>query len=287
MEVKLAAVKQHLPPAPIMTWARRTPYSILPHTWSVTMACYAYSAPMTTVWTRIVMLFAVSEVFRAAGCVINDMLDKDLDALVRRPFSFRLGISCLGLVALYPLMKRVTYWPQVVLGMCINWGMLVGAASVVGAVDWHVYTPLHGGHMLDNCDINEDIKHGMRSATIIFGEKIRPILAMFTIRTVGLPRALYVNYAVGLSGTVHNTTTRAGNRIPYYRTVQWHARTVNTLALKLTVYDMAGDDKERVVYDVGIYTSELSECKQWRRVKYQTLSYNVCGDGVRVLDDFP
>jgi 4-hydroxybenzoate polyprenyltransferase len=58
------------------------------------MACYAYSAPITTVWTHIVMLFAVSEMFRAAVCVINDMLDKDLDALVRELTLFSLLVNC-------------------------------------------------------------------------------------------------------------------------------------------------------------------------------------------------
>jgi 4-hydroxybenzoate polyprenyltransferase len=58
------------------------------------MACYAHSEPIKTVWTYIGLLFAVSEMFRAAGCVINDMLDKDLDALVREFTLFSLLVNC-------------------------------------------------------------------------------------------------------------------------------------------------------------------------------------------------
>jgi len=249
MDVKSAAVEQHLHPAPVMTWVDYIPsnirpffllarfhkpagplVSLYPHTLSVTMACYAHNAPITTVCTRIALLFATFEMFRAAGCVVNDMLDKDLDALIPRTqtrplpsgqvsmfqasvfvvlllaisvwplmqlnqYTFRLAFSCLGFIALYPLMKRVTYWPQLVVGICVNWGVLVGAASVVGAVDWHVYLPLYMGAICWTMvyetayarqDREEDIKHGMHSTTILFGEKIRPILAMFSFVSCSL-----------------------------------------------------------------------------------------------------
>lgn len=51
--------------------------------WSVTMACYAHGAPITTVWTYVGLFLAAAQVFHAAGCVINDMWDKDIDAAVR------------------------------------------------------------------------------------------------------------------------------------------------------------------------------------------------------------
>jgi 4-hydroxybenzoate polyprenyltransferase len=51
--------------------------------WSVTMACYAHNAPITAVWTYVGLFLAAAQVFHAAGCVINDMWDKDVDAAVR------------------------------------------------------------------------------------------------------------------------------------------------------------------------------------------------------------
>ena len=54
-----------------------------------------------------------------------------------------LGVSSLSLVLLYPLMKRVTHWPQLVLGLTFNWGVLMAWASVQGAVDWTAALPLY------------------------------------------------------------------------------------------------------------------------------------------------
>lgn len=56
--------------------------------WSVTMACYAHGTPISTVWTYVGLFLAASQVFHAAGCVINDMWDKDVDAAVRKCCSF-------------------------------------------------------------------------------------------------------------------------------------------------------------------------------------------------------
>lgn len=76
--------------------------------------------------------------------------------------SIFLGASSLSVVVLYPLMKRVTYWPQAVLGSCplyltipcrltdhiglaFNWGALLGWSAVGGAVDWSICLPLYAG----------------------------------------------------------------------------------------------------------------------------------------------
>ncbi len=112
------------------------------------------------------LLFAIGAVaMRGAGCTWNDILDRDIDARVertrRRPlpageatvkqalvwlvaqaaigavilFSFNrfaiiVGLASLLVVAIYPLMKRITSWPQVVLGFAFNWGVLLGWATV-------------------------------------------------------------------------------------------------------------------------------------------------------------
>ncbi|KAG0705286.1 4-hydroxybenzoate polyprenyl transferase [Suillus ampliporus] len=178
-----------------------------PCAWSVTMTCYALSASMTTVWTYFGFFFLVSLVFRCAGCVVNDMLDKDFDTATSRTrtrplaaalgvwlfmqlneYSTNLGLSYMSFLVLYPVMKRITNWPQVVLGICSNWGILLGAASVAGAVDWNVYIPLYMGAacwifqsdtVYARQDMDDDIRNGLHSTAIIFGSRIRPILLTF------------------------------------------------------------------------------------------------------------
>ncbi len=110
-------------------------------------------------------------VMRAAGCAYNDIVDRDLDAQVartkNRPVAagditprqaagfivicgaiglivlcqlpreaIFLSLCALGLVAAYPFMKRVTWWPQAWLGLTFNWGALVGAITVTGELGW-------------------------------------------------------------------------------------------------------------------------------------------------------
>ncbi|KAG9331523.1 hypothetical protein JZ751_018926 [Albula glossodonta] len=115
---------------------------------------------------------------RGAGCTINDMWDKDFDKKVSRTasrpiasgeisqlqaltflgvqltsalgvllclnyYSIALGAASLSLVVSYPLMKRITYWPQLVLGLTFNWGALLGWSAVMGSCDWSVCLPLY------------------------------------------------------------------------------------------------------------------------------------------------
>ncbi len=132
----------------------------LPGLWSILLS---RAAPGTSV--RLVVLFGVgSVVMRAAGCVVNDMWDRDLDRRVTRTaarplasgalrmrqaawfllallllglgillqldgLAQVLGLASLGLVALYPLAKRVTWWPQAVLGVTFGWGAPMGFAA--------------------------------------------------------------------------------------------------------------------------------------------------------------
>jgi 4-hydroxybenzoate polyprenyltransferase len=125
---------------------------------------------LNDIW--LVFLFAVgSIVMRGAGCTYNDIVDRDIDAKVARTkdrpipsgavtvrqawlflvalclvglvvllqlnlLSIMLGIAALGLVAAYPFMKRITWWPQAWLGLTFNWGALVGFAAETGRIDW-------------------------------------------------------------------------------------------------------------------------------------------------------
>ncbi|KAL8522746.1 hypothetical protein ACS0TY_012913 [Phlomoides rotata] len=115
---------------------------------------------------------------RGAGCTVNDLLDRDIDTKVDRTrlrpiasgvlspvqgicfldfqlllglgillqlnnFSIVLGASSLLLVFTYPLMKRLTFWPQAYLGLTFNWGALLGWAAVRGSLDPAVVIPLY------------------------------------------------------------------------------------------------------------------------------------------------
>lgn len=119
-------------------------------------------------------------VMRGAGCTINDMWDADFDKEVERTqtrplasgaltkkqataflaaqlsaglgvlvslphtwYCFKLGAASLPLVVCYPLMKRYTNWPQLVLGMTFNWGALMGWAATHGALNLNAVLPLY------------------------------------------------------------------------------------------------------------------------------------------------
>jgi 4-hydroxybenzoate polyprenyltransferase len=126
-------------------------------------------------------LFAVgAAVMRAAGCAYNDIVDRDIDAKVARtaqrpipsgqisvkgasaflvgcslvgllvllamnPLTIALGVASLGLVAAYPFMKRITWWPQAWLGLTFNWGALMGFAAASGSLGWPALALYAGG----------------------------------------------------------------------------------------------------------------------------------------------
>ena len=144
---------------PIGTWLL-----LFPCWWSIAMAWRG----MTDAW-----LFAIFGIgallMRGAGCTYNDIVDRDMDAQVARTrnrplpsgqvtvpqaivflilqlaggfavlislnnFAIAVGAASLVLVFTYPLMKRVTFWPQFFLGLAFNWGVLLGWAAVRGDI---------------------------------------------------------------------------------------------------------------------------------------------------------
>jgi 4-hydroxybenzoate polyprenyltransferase len=121
-------------------------------------------------WWLIVLFGIGSIVMRGAGCTYNDIVDRDIDAQVARTrtrpipsgaisvkrawlflaaqcllgllillqlnrYSILLGVASLLLVAGYPFMKRITWWPQAWLGLTFNWGALLGFAAETGSID--------------------------------------------------------------------------------------------------------------------------------------------------------
>ncbi len=162
-------------------------------------------------------------VMRGAGCTVNDIWDRDIDAKVERtrvrpiasgeisvpraiiflgaqsltglavllqfsPATIAMCASSLFLVVAYPLMKRITHWPQFVLGLTFNWGALVGYGAVMGYTDWSVVLPLYCAGIAwtlvydtiyAHQDKKDDALVGVRSTALLFGENSRLILSLF------------------------------------------------------------------------------------------------------------
>jgi len=139
---------------------------LLPCWWSLALAAIAaHSAGPSLI--HIALFFVGAFAMRGAGCTWNDIVDRDLDASVERTrsrpipsgqvsvrqafgflllqalvglavlisfnrFAVALGIASLAIVAVYPFMKRITYWPQIVLGLAFSWGALMGWGAALG-----------------------------------------------------------------------------------------------------------------------------------------------------------
>ncbi len=165
-------------------------------------------------WEFFLLFLLGAFVMRGAGCTYNDILDRDYDARVERTknrpipagqvsvraaavfmvmlsltgllillqfngLTILLGIGSLGLVAIYPLMKRVTYWPQLFLGLAFSWGALMGWSAVTGTLPPAAFT-LYFGSILwvigyDTIyalqDSEDDAIIGVKSTARKFGRK--------------------------------------------------------------------------------------------------------------------
>jgi 4-hydroxybenzoate polyprenyltransferase len=102
-------------------------------------------------------------------------------------FTVALGITSLAIVAIYPFMKRITYWPQIVLGLAFSWGALMGWAAAFGRLDapalllyagaiaWVIGYDTIYAHQ----DRDDDALIGIKSTALLFGERTKPMLALF------------------------------------------------------------------------------------------------------------
>jgi 4-hydroxybenzoate polyprenyltransferase len=187
----------------------------------------------------IVLLFFVGAfAMRGAGCTWNDITDRHLDARVERTrsrpipagqvtvtqaaiflvvqalvglavllqfnrFAIATGIASLVVVAIYPFMKRITYWPQVVLGLAFSWGALMGFAVVFGRIDVTAIV-LYAGSIAwvigydtiyAHQDSEDDALIGIKSTALLFGDRTRPALAIFYGLTV-----ILIGIALHLAG---------------------------------------------------------------------------------------
>jgi len=197
---------------PIGTWLL-----LFPCWWGIAMA----SPGWPSLW--LMLLFGLGAVvMRGAGCTYNDIVDRDFDGRVartadrpipsgavsvRQAVAFMavlalvgfaillqlgrtaiwLGVLSLVLIAIYPLMKRVTWWPQFFLGLAFNWGALMGPAAVLKAVPgWAVVLYIGGifwtlGYdtIYAHQDKEDDALIGVKSSARRLGELTRPALFFF------------------------------------------------------------------------------------------------------------
>lgn len=209
---------------PIGTWLL-----YLPCLWGLALGWQAERPPaLHMLW--LAALFGIGAlVMRGAGCTVNDLMDRDLDRRVARTatrpiasgavtprqavvflavlltlglaillqlnrFSWALGTAVLLLVFSYPLAKRVTDWPQAVLGLTFNWGALLGYAAVTGEVAGPAAVAYAAGFfwtlgydtVYAHQDKADDAIVGVRSSALALGEHTRPALAAFYALTVAL-----------------------------------------------------------------------------------------------------
>ncbi len=215
--------------------------------WAQLLAEKAVGAPTLNLW--FLTLFAIgATVMRGAGCTYNDIIDRDFDAQVARTrsrplpsgqvstraaavfmvllaligllvllqfnsFTQLLGISSLAVVALYPFMKRLTSWPQVVLGAAFGWGALLGWSAITGTLApaaialylatlaWTVGYDTIYAHQ----DKEDDALLGLKSTALRFGARTKAWLtgfygaALILLALAGYLAAAGVPYALGLA----------------------------------------------------------------------------------------
>jgi len=204
---------------PIGTWLL-----LFPCWWSIALAA---SGPPDL---GLMALFAIGAVvMRGAGCTINDIADHKFDAQVARTagrpipsgavsplqaalflglqlaaglailvmlnrFAILVGIASLALVFPYPLMKRITYWPQAWLGLTFNWGALLGWAAVTGELGAPALALYAAGlfwtlgydTIYAHQDKEDDVLVGVKSSALALGALTRPWLFLFFGVALGL-----------------------------------------------------------------------------------------------------
>ena len=193
---------------------------LMPCWWSVGLAGMR-ADHFPSVW-HIVLFFIGAFAMRGAGCTWNDIVDRDLDAKVERTrsrpipskqvtatqatvfmvaqalvgllvliqfntFTIITGIASLGVVAVYPFLKRFTYWPQIGLGLAFSWGALMGWPAAFGELALPAYL-LYAGSIswvigydtiYAHQDRDDDSLIGIKSTALLFGERTPTMLTWF------------------------------------------------------------------------------------------------------------
>jgi 4-hydroxybenzoate polyprenyltransferase len=200
---------------------------LMPCWWSVGLAA-VHARESVNLWHLVLFLIGAFAM-RGAGCTWNDIVDRDLDGRVERTrsrpipsgqvtvaaaagflalqalvglavlqqfnrFTIYVGLASLAVVAVYPFMKRITYWPQIVLGLAFSWGALMGWPATfarldppalllyAGAISWVIGYDTIYAHQ----DREDDALIGIKSTALLFRERTKPMLALFYVLAVVL-----------------------------------------------------------------------------------------------------
>ncbi len=225
---------------PIGTWLL-----LLPGWWSIALGAGGWlSMNADDAW--LFVLFAVGAVvMRGAGCVVNDLWDRDFDRAVERTrarplasgavsvkqalvflavllliglgilvqlplVAILLGVLTLPLIISYPLMKRVTWWPQFFLGITFNFGALMGWAAVTGVIELPALLVYMGGILWTlgydtiyaHQDKDDDALIGVKSTARKFGAASKTWVAGFYVAAFILMALGFLIGGVGLSGVL-------------------------------------------------------------------------------------
>ena len=209
-----------------------------PCAWGLTLA-YDFSSNLNNYFFYLILFFLGSILMRSAGCIVNDIMDKEFDAKVFRTkdrpiasgkisiklgtfysialcllallilinfnyFTIILALGSMPLAFSYPLMKRLTYWPQLFLGITFNYGIILGWTSIseeinliiilfyIGAIFWTLgYDTIYGYQ-----DIKDDEIIGLKSTSIKFKNSAKQFLFLcYTILSVlFLVGGYYMNF---------------------------------------------------------------------------------------------
>src|SRR6476469_9553432 len=194
---------------------------LMPCWWSAALAA-GMIGDISRLPLTMALFFIGAFVMRGAGCTWNDITDRDLDALVERTrsrpipagqvsvpqaaaflvvqaliglavllqfnrFAVATGIASLVIAAVYPFMKRITWWPQIVLGLAFSWGALMGFAVTLGRIDATAFF-LYAGSIAwvigydtiyAHQDSEDDALIGIKSTARLFGPRTTQALLVF------------------------------------------------------------------------------------------------------------
>jgi 4-hydroxybenzoate polyprenyltransferase len=208
---------------------------LMPCWWSAALAA-GMARDLRHLPLTVVLFFIGAFVMRGAGCTWNDITDRKLDAQVERTrsrpipagqvsvtqaavflviqalvglavllqfnrFAVMTGIASLVVVAIYPFMKRITYWPQIFLGLAFSWGALMGFAVTFGRIDPPAFV-LYAGSIAwvigydtiyAHQDREDDALVGIKSTALLFGSRTKTALwIFFTMAVVLIGVALWL-----------------------------------------------------------------------------------------------
>jgi 4-hydroxybenzoate polyprenyltransferase len=194
---------------------------LIPCWWSAALAA-GVARDIGQLPLNLALFFLGAFAMRGAGCTWNDITDRDLDALVERTrsrpipagqvsvpqalvflvvqaliglavllqfnrFAVLTGIASLVIVAIYPFMKRITWWPQIVLGLAFSWGALMGFAVTLGRIDAAALALYAGAiawvigydTIYAHQDAEDDALIGVKSTALLFGARTPRALTVF------------------------------------------------------------------------------------------------------------